>query len=250
VAIALIQGQDSIILLVVMIAVSVSLYSGRETIAGTLLALALFKFQFAIPIALLFLAWRRWRFVAGFAAAGMLLTAISVWIVGIESFMSYEGYLVTLSMKLSTEAQRLRYGVYPGAMPNLRGLAYIMAGARLSSAALQATTVACSGLLLLWAAKRRASFSLAVCAALLVSYHGLIHDAVILIVPMGLILAKAIENLSNKIPVAATALIIFAAPTLLFFCGQRYSLLAAALLPFLLMIGEGDDRVSSGEVTL
>ena len=70
IALALMQGQDSILLLVLLAAALVALDRGREMMAGMLVALGLFKMQIVIPIALLFLLWRRWRFFAGFALCG------------------------------------------------------------------------------------------------------------------------------------------------------------------------------------
>jgi len=58
VALALIQGQDSIVLLTLMLASAVSFYRGHDLTAGVFLSLTLFNFQFALPIALLFLLWR------------------------------------------------------------------------------------------------------------------------------------------------------------------------------------------------
>ena len=73
IAAALIQGQDSILLVTLLAVALVALDHKRELTAGILLGLGLFKFQIVIPIALLFLAWRRWRFFSGFALR------LSVW---------------------------------------------------------------------------------------------------------------------------------------------------------------------------
>src|SRR5207247_2793657 len=62
---ALMQGQDSIVLLTLLAGASVLLDQKRDLPAGALVALGLAKFQICLPIALLFLAWRRWRFCLG-----------------------------------------------------------------------------------------------------------------------------------------------------------------------------------------
>src|SRR5438876_2331992 len=79
IAAALMQGQDSIVLLTLFTAALVSLDQGRELRAGALVALGLIKFQICLPIVLLFLAWRRWRFCIGFALSGALVGAASLW---------------------------------------------------------------------------------------------------------------------------------------------------------------------------
>src|SRR6266568_4221012 len=69
VAAALMQGQDSIILLLLFCGAFVLLSEGKAFPAGILIGLGLFKFQIVLPVAVLFLLWRRWRFVAGFVAS-------------------------------------------------------------------------------------------------------------------------------------------------------------------------------------
>src|SRR5438045_1840347 len=59
--VALMQGQDSILLLALLAAAFVALHAGREFAAGALVGLGLFKLQIVIPIAILFFAWRRRR---------------------------------------------------------------------------------------------------------------------------------------------------------------------------------------------
>jgi Glycosyltransferase family 87 len=52
IAAALMQGQDSILLLTLLLAAAVSLGRGRDLTAGLLAGLGLFKFQIVLPIAL------------------------------------------------------------------------------------------------------------------------------------------------------------------------------------------------------
>jgi hypothetical protein len=86
---ALLQGQSSILLLSTVILVGVRLERGQDAWAGFFLGLICTKFQYAVPIALLFLVWRRWRFVGGFAISTAFVTAISLWVTGIAGLMSY-----------------------------------------------------------------------------------------------------------------------------------------------------------------
>src|SRR6266566_6535050 len=79
-AFALMQGQDSILLLFCLAAAFLALERGREFLAGVLLSLGLFKFQIVLPIAVLFLLWKRWRFSAGFSisAAGLVVSSFAL----------------------------------------------------------------------------------------------------------------------------------------------------------------------------
>ena len=70
VSLTLVLAQDSILLLTVMIAAFVALDRGQEIRSGMLLGLGIFKFQYLLPIALLFFMWRRWRVVSGLLVSG------------------------------------------------------------------------------------------------------------------------------------------------------------------------------------
>src|SRR5713101_5667223 len=130
IAAALMHGQDSILLLTLLAAAMVSLDRGRELTAGVLVGLGLFKFQLVIPIALLFLAWRRWRFSAGFALSSAAVASVSLWLVGLAQVRVYARSLISMSVS-GTYLDRFRNGIYPGGMPNLRGLVSSLAGSRL-----------------------------------------------------------------------------------------------------------------------
>src|SRR6266849_730487 len=79
---AISEGQDSIIMLTLAVATFALLERNREAQAGAVLALTLFKFQFSIPIFILYLCWRRWSFVRGFAISGGAILALSIAMVG------------------------------------------------------------------------------------------------------------------------------------------------------------------------
>jgi hypothetical protein len=72
-AVALIQGQDSFFLLTALVCSFVAMERNRDFLSGAILALGLFKFQFVLPIALLFALWKEWRVVAGFGSTAVIL---------------------------------------------------------------------------------------------------------------------------------------------------------------------------------
>src|ERR1700681_3307358 len=106
VAAALVQGQDSIVLLLLMLTSAVSFYRGRDTSAGVFLGLALFKIHFAIPVAVLFLLWRRWRMVAGFSVTGVALAAVSWSLAGIDGLRAFTRDLPWSLPSSATEGPR------------------------------------------------------------------------------------------------------------------------------------------------
>ena len=252
VAITLIQGQDSILLLALFASAALFLeranggMSGRsgkkslddkdlatpkrnEIAAGVCVGLALFKLQFALPVAVLFLAWRRWRFFAGFGITAILLAILSVLVSGPTASGEYVRLLLSVGPAFST-ANQLRLGVYPLAMANLRGL--FSAAFSSGPGAARAMTIAGSLLVLLFSSRRQPSFALALVAAALVSYHGLIHDMSFLLIPAGAMLENGLRMRSRCAVTIAIALL--ALPTTLFLTDAPYFLIA---IPLILALG-------------
>ena len=186
---AILQGQDSIVLLTLLVAMLVSLDRGNEFVAGLFLGIGGFRFQIAIPIALLFLMWRRWRFVLGFAILSTVAGGISWWIVGTQGMRHYVSTLMSMSVHLNSTSDMFRYAVTPTSMFNLRGLVSGLMAGRISQFWVQLVIFAASALVLLLAAKQRPSLPLAITASALVSYHFNAHDASILFIPVVLALS-------------------------------------------------------------
>src|SRR5205814_9815602 len=151
--------------------------------AGMLLGATLFKFQYALPIVLLYLIWRRWRFLAGFALAGAIVVGLSVAVIGPSGVLSYADYLSGASAKVSAANEAL-LGIHPEGMPNLRGLVYMASGG--SNSFTNVVTGFLSVGVLVWAAFRRPSLPGALLAAMLVSFHQMISDTSLLLLPLGL----------------------------------------------------------------
>lgn len=181
---ALTHGQDSIITLTLLSGALWSLTQENELTAGLLVGLGMFKFQIAIPIALLFFVWRRWRFCMGFAISSLAAVLVSLWIVGINGAREYAHTMVGMSVHLASKADMVRYETYPADMLNLRGLISTTLKGLLPQSGVQAIVLLCSVVVLFVAARRRPSFNLAIVGASLVSYHFLPHDASILIIPI------------------------------------------------------------------
>jgi hypothetical protein len=188
IALALMQGQDSILLLLLLAAALVALEQGRERRAGILLGLGLFKMQIVIPIALLFLLWRRWRFFAGFALSACLLSLISLWTVGFAQSAAFARSLFSVGTNLATAHQfPLRVSI----MANLRGLIFGLLGLRLPSVWIQALTILASIVVMLGVTrvvpgkqKTGDALVLAITTSLIVSYYLFIHDLSVLLIPI------------------------------------------------------------------
>jgi hypothetical protein len=208
-------GQDSNLLLLLYCLTWRELESGQDWKAGCLAALALFKFQIAVPIALLIMVQRGWRFTAGFLTISAAVLLGCIGIVGFAGTMDYVG-LMTGAVSAIDKSRTVQHGMsfYPSAMTNLAGLLY-GCGARLirSSFAFNALVGTCSFGLFVWSAKAirgsepRVAFSIAILCGLMVSYHSFLYDLSLAIL--------AIAQLADKTP--------------------RYILIAAFIVPVALL---------------
>jgi hypothetical protein len=234
VAAALSQGQDSIILLTMMLFSAVSFYRGRDLTAGIFLGLTLFKFEFALPIALLFLFWRRWRIFAGFSVTGIGVATISLLLSGIDGLKACTHRLISWRPP-SVAVERPHFGLSAFALPNLRCLFHAL-GLHISPAIVEGATVICSILLFAWTATRTANFALAILVALLVSTHGTIYDAVLLVIPIAMVLdarlvvSTGLSRLWSRDIVST----LFVGPSACFLAGTGYCPLALLMLGLLM----------------
>jgi hypothetical protein len=255
IAAALMQGQDSVLLLTLLVWGAVLLGRGREMAAGVLVGLGLFKFQIVLPIALLFLLWRRWRFSAGFAFSAIGTGAISLWLVGIVAAKIYLRSLLAMGAGLAARADLLRYPIPVEAMANLRGLIFGLAGNHLSHFWIQAVTSLASaivlGLVAAWRFKERgggSALAVAITASAVVSYYLLIHDLSILLIPIVVTLDRFIGAEANGDKfgrlVARASALMFVAPICFSYMPDHFYLVALPLLAFLVAILAASARTS------
>jgi hypothetical protein len=224
VAMALIEGQDSLLLLFLFACSTVEMYKQNDFGAGVLIGLTLFKFQYAIPVVLLFLVWKRWTFLRGFASSGIIVLALSLWITSLSGVTTYFHSLTEVSAKYSS-ANGVLYGIHPDGMPNLRGIAYMLTGGSVTAAHL--IVLVGSAVVMFWGALKRPSLPVALLAAMLVSYHQVIADSSLLVLPVGLIMAGSVREISTRKDhlVLVLACVVLVAPTVLLFANTRFYLL-------------------------
>jgi Glycosyltransferase family 87 len=191
-AVALTLGQVSILLLLLYCACFSAIQSSKPILAGIFLSLALIKFQVALPIALLFLLWRQWRFLTGFLTGAAALTLLSILITGPRAFEAYGRSLFFMSHAASNPAGEAKYGMFPAQMPNLYGFFHTLSGGAPWGVAL---TILCSLLVLFWAARQQPSLTLALLAAILISYHLYLYDLTLLLLPMTLVFNQNVDSL-------------------------------------------------------
>lgn len=244
IAAALLQGQDSILLLTLAVAALASLERGCELTAGLLMGLGLFKFQVAIPIALLFLVWRKWRFSVGFSLSAITTACLSAWIVGPRQLKIYADSLLSMSVRLASVTDQFKYGISPAAMPNLRGMIFALTSSRLSNFSVQGVSIAASALALLLAAvmtpaKKRSSelLPIAIATSVVASYHLLIHDLSILfptiVITLNRYLPGEATGDKNGRVLARTAAATFVAPMCFSYAPNHFYLVVLPVLALL-----------------
>jgi Glycosyltransferase family 87 len=192
--IAIKMGQDSVLSLLLLSGVFASLKYRREALAGSILALGLYKPHLVLPLAGLLLASRHWRAAVGFAATGACLAAVSLAMVGWQGVVGLFSIVSTMGGP--------RTIVYPESMINLRGLSFLLESKELTNIVSAAASLIVYGCcLLLWKNKVKVDgsifdlrFSLAIATTVLVSYHLYPHDAIILTVALILTFSYVLED--------------------------------------------------------
>lgn len=184
VGICLLQGQDTILLLMLLAIAYRLLRADREGLAGIVLGLGTFRFQLVLPIAMLYLIWKKWRVVGGFIASAVLAATMSIGVAGLDSIRAYPALLRQISLGLSSGAESISLSVWPEQMPNIRGLFSLLFSHTMSHSAVQVLVIAASVSLWVWATVRKLPFESCVVVAFLTGYHGNLHDCALLLIPL------------------------------------------------------------------
>jgi hypothetical protein len=254
----LLQGQDSILLLLLCTLGFSALKRESDFLAGGWFGLALFKFQFIIPMILLIAFWKRKRAALGFAVVACVWALLSVGLVGWQGMLAYPKYVLQIAKSPALG------GVPPELMPNLRGLiegwSFNSVSGSPVSGVLAGLVLVLSVLLLGFAAIKgrlasrdhlEVGFSLAVVAAVLTSWHTNAHDLCLLILPLVLLTDYGWTTLTN-FPGRKAALLIPSLPLLvsplwlvLWLENSNINLIAIPLLWSVWQIGKEASRIGS-----
>lgn len=199
IAYALMQGQDSILLLAIYCLAYTALRRGRDLQAGLWLGLGLFKFHLVLPFVFILLLRRRWRAVLGVALSGGWDVLLSWALVGWKELLYYPRYTWEINRHAPVRV------IVPEDMANLRGLFTGWSWAPAASPWLEIALLGVSLGVLLWGARQwepgdlsdmtawNNGFSLAMIATFLVSYHGYNQDMSILFLPLLLLSCQLLQ---------------------------------------------------------
>jgi hypothetical protein len=244
----ILQGQDSLLLLLVYVSGFTSICRGKPFMAGLLLGLGVFKFPLLLPMLIAFLIKGRLRVLAGFGLSCLVLGAISLATVGRTTAAYYPKYLLTID-SLARGVNR------PEDMPNLRGL--------LSAVLPMSHGIALILLILLtvsvlwfgvskWTFGQeqalRLGFALNVVTTLLTSYHCHVFDLSVLLLPIagaaGLLLADSSAQPRRLLTWITGLLMLSPLYMFLTFRPRAPWLLAALLMAFAYAVGIAISKLS------
>jgi hypothetical protein len=239
------QGQDAILLLLLLVLAYRSLTREADFLAGCWLGFGLFKYHLILPLVLILVLWRGKRLFSGFLAMSAVLAMLSLAIVGWHGALQYPGFAWHV---VSTPAFG---GIPPRQLPNIFGL---LAGWPLLKTVgwpILAVTLACGLLLLaslafLRSATNERTFNLAlsgaVIAALLVAYSTNTYDLSLLLLPLALVTDHCLDTSvlggRAKLSLLVPALPLLVSPLWFFLWmgWQRINLIALFLLWWILAI--------------
>lgn len=241
---ALLQGQDSIPLLLLFSLAYIALRKNQQFAAGCWLGLGLFRFHLVLPLMLILLLHRKGKALLGFLSVAIALGLLSVGIVGWKEALHYPVYVWGVENSTGGATSLI------SAMPNLRGLVHMLIPWT-PRVAIGVSFI--SAILLLLASLRwddssrsrrlDLSLSLAVVATVILSYHVLAHDLCLLLLPLLLLANDFIEHgfpkAGRRIAILAPMVVLFLSPLLmlLWFRYGEFSLLASVLLLWFYGIG-------------
>src|SRR5882724_3373892 len=174
------QGQDSALLLLLAALGFRQFERKRDVACGILLGLALFKFQFIVPLVFILAFRRRLKLISAFLATAAAVLSVSWMLVGTSGLRLYWQLLGNHTPEMVWR------------MPNVRGLVESLGGPPTLSVALSLCLVLWCGLTV--ARMESGAFPLAILCAVLVSYHSHVYDYVLLVIPVLWILNRAIHS--------------------------------------------------------
>jgi hypothetical protein len=176
------NGQDVTLVLLLAAGSILAIRKDHDFLAGLLLSLCAIKGHLFVLTPLVFLIHRRWTILAGGAVGGGALTVLSFLTDGWDWPRRYLTLLANPELHPS-----------PASMPNLRGLVFGVTGAENPVAYWVLTILVVAAVVwLAWKLRDlEMAFAMSMVAGLLVGYHAYLQDAVLLLLPFAIVIAKS-----------------------------------------------------------
>ena len=211
----LLEGQDSVLALILAVACWLSFRNASDGNLGFLLGIGLFKFQIFLPLAFI-LTFRRPKLLQGYALSAALVTIASAIIVGLMGLASYPRALLRMARACIREWDCFQFGMDPRLLPNLRGLLYGIASGGRAQIPIVRGRCGSGGIasrerpwLTTWNSGQTAQhrpgkytttettdlvFALAMIVSVLLSFHVLAHHHTVLAVPFAIVVDRLLAS--------------------------------------------------------
>jgi hypothetical protein len=258
VASALMLGQDSILLLALLAASVFALERERDFTAGALAGLGLFKFHLVIPLALLLLFWKRFRYFGGFSSVAAVLALISIWVASPAQIRFYAGSLFNIGLGGNGgEHELLRYPLPITMMASVHGLVYGVFAAPPILRTIITILVVVGVVLWVAIAVPKACptqwmIPIALTTAVLVSYYLFIYDLTILLLPLTFALNRSTAPVRGKSSrlLSTACILVFLAPACLILWTYYFYLVSLPVFFLLFMLLSGArNEYASGRIS-
>jgi hypothetical protein len=176
------NGQDVTLVLLLAAGTILAIRREHDFAAGLLLSLCAIKGHLFVLTPLVFLIHRRWMVLIGGAVGGAVLTAVSFLTDGRDWPRRYLTLLSNPELHPN-----------PASMPNLRGLVFGLTGEDYPAMYWALTVLVVA--VVVWLAWKMADLEMALAmsliAGLLVGYHAYLQDAVLLLLPFAIVIARS-----------------------------------------------------------
>jgi len=230
------QGQDAILLLLLVTLSFRAFDRDADFLAGCWLAFGLFKYHLILPLALILALWRGRRFILGFGVVSSTVLLISLGLVGWKGTLQYPAYAWTVV------SQPAFGGIPPRQLPSLYGLLAGWPFSQEAGSAMHVVVAVVSAALLLAVAGlrkhahekgfSRLCFAAALIVGLLAGYSTNSYDLSLLVLPLAVIVNWRLESPPEGKSLLAPAIPLFISPLWFFLWmrWQRINLMALFLL--------------------
>jgi hypothetical protein len=228
------QGQDAVLLLLVVALAFRAMKLRDDFSAGCWMALGLFRFQLVIPLVLVLAVWSRRRVALGFVSVTAVLVLISAVMVGWGNMLRYPGYLwlwasVPGSGRTPPSLLPSLLGLVTG-WPRLDHIHWLVAIVLIVSASLVIVVARMKNL----AQEPRffdLCFACAILASVLVGYNTSTYDLALLVLPFAVMLREGLtEPVRARLLLPLVPLLISPFWFLIGMYWQNFNLIAIFLL--------------------
>jgi hypothetical protein len=199
---AFVNGQTSILVLLLLALALRSLLSDRDFTAGLLFSLAMVKPQLVLPAFAVLAIRRSRRFTFGFICGGvceLVLSIVMVGFAGVRSYLPFLHFFGTLPNSIS--------GTHPEEMANIRGLLFRLHYDSGLALGILSVLVVVLAIVLTRRSKLEVQFAVAIAAGLMVSFHALPHELTLLILPFMIAVGQLIDRKIVGVKLIAATLI-------------------------------------------